>query len=400
MNRGEPAVEPGKYTLPSGLERVYWGVNAATQLPITMARLSYQRAIIYSSRSLNRNTEEVDKIAAALGNRLVEVSDEVGEHAPISNVVKAIRRVQETEADVVVCVGGGSVTDFGKFVQLGVATGARNREDLLRWIMMPGDSDPDFQPPESYGPPRVRQIAIPTTFSTAEISAGGTPIDDVTGAKVMFAVRQGSPRAVIYDPDLLRHTPSTLLAATGVRGFDHAVNNVIAPRPNPFGAELSVRAIDLYNRYLPRAAADSTDRYAIAQCQLATWMSALGNVAGVHGFSHFAVHVLAPWANVGHGESACVMLLAQARWFCGRPDDVMSKMSAALGRPRDRFDAIVLDLLTTMGLPTSLADLGVRPSQIGELAGVLIQHSGVTSNNRRPIVTLQDVMAVLNSVAV
>jgi maleylacetate reductase len=396
-------IEPGEYKFPSGLERVCWGVDAAIQLPQTMDRLGYQQAIVYTSRTLHRTTPAVKRIADALGGRLVAVSDEVGEHAPISNVVKAIHQVEAAEADVIVCVGGGSVTDFGKFVQLGVSAGVKTREELLEWQLVQSaivDGDPVFQPPESFGPPRVRQIAIPTTFSTSEITPGGTPVDDLTGSKVMFAVRQGAPQVVIYDPDLLRYTPSALLASTGIRGFDHAVNNVIAVHPNAFGAELSLRAIDLFNRHLPRAAADGTDREAMAQCQLATWLSALGNLGGVHGFSHFSVHVLGPWAKIGHGDSACVMLLAQARWFCGEPDEAMNQLSAALGRPNDRFDAIVLDLLRSMHLPTSLADLGVKQAQIGELADRMMQHPWVTKNNRRPIETLDDVTAVLRSVAV
>ncbi|MBV9592687.1 MAG: iron-containing alcohol dehydrogenase, partial [Actinobacteria bacterium] len=347
-----------------------------------------------------RTTNAVQEIAESLGDRCVGVSDEVGEHAPISNIIKAVHRVEETSADVIICVGGGSLTDFGKFVQLGVTVGAKTREELLEWRQINrADPKAPMQPPESFGPAKVRQIAVPTTFSTAEITPAGTPVDDVTGAKVLFSVRYGSPRAVVYDPDIVRFTPSALLAATGIRGFDHAVNNVISVSPNPLGSELSKRSIALFAEYLPRAAASGSDRVAIAQCQLASWMAAMANLAAPHGFSHTSVHVLAPWAKAGHSDAACVMLLAQARWFCQEPDEVMQSLSVLLGRPDDPFDEVVLDLLRSMNLPTSLRDLGVDHQQIPELAQLMLDHPSVTKNNRRPIATIDDLIAVLESVA-
>lgn len=400
MASDRPQIEFAEYKFPPGLERVYWGAEAATQLPAVLEAFGYERALIYTSHTLNRTTSEVTRIADALGGRLVAVSDEVGEHAPISNVIKAIHRVRDAGADVLVCVGGGSVTDFGKFVQLGVTAGVESREDLLGWKQLRREDTPDpLQPPESFGPMKIRQIAIPTTFSTGALTYGGTPLDDVTGAKVGFLVRLGSPRAVIFDPNLVRFTPPELLASTGMRGFDHAVNNAIAVRPNAFGLELSLRAIDLFHQHLPKALADTTDSHAISQCQLAIWMTALGNMGSRHGFSHYSVHVLGPWAHVGHGPAACVMLLAQARWFCQEPDETMYRMSSLLGRPGDAFDDVVFDLLRSMELPTSLADLGVGSAQIGELAALMMAHPGVTKNNRRPITTLEDVTAVLNLVA-
>lgn len=391
-------MDPAEYKFASGLERVYWAADAASRLPMTLDFLGYERAVIFSSRTLNRTTPAVSRIADALGGRLIALSDEVGEHAPMTNILKGIQTVEAAHADVIVCIGGGSISDFGKIVQLGVTTGVSTREALIDWKTERGEDGLAFMPPESFGPVALRQIAIPTTFSTAEMTAISTPVNDVTGEKVMFAVRQGAPRAVIYDPDLLRFTPPSLLAATGIRGFDHAVSNVISVQPNPFGSVLSRRAMGLFNANL-QAAANGTDRDAVAQCQFASYLTALSNPGSVRGFSLHAVHVLGPWAKVSHGNAACVMLLAQARWFCAVPDEGMTDLSGALGRPGESFDAIVLELLRSLDLPTSLADLGVTGSQIGELAEVLFRHPGVTRNNRRPIRTLSDVMAVLNSVA-
>ncbi|MBV9593835.1 MAG: iron-containing alcohol dehydrogenase [Actinobacteria bacterium] len=375
-------------------------MRAATALPEIVDRYGYERVLIYASRTLNRETPVVKTIADALGSRLVGVSDEVGEHAPVNNIIKAIHRVYETNADVMIGVGGGSVFDFGKFVQMGVWAGVKTREELLSYQSERGvrPLDAVYQPPESMGTHRFRQIAVPTTFSTAEATSGGTPVDDETGAKVRFTVRQGAPRAVVYDPEVVTYTPTHLLMATGIRGLDHAMNTVMSTEPNVVAETMALNAIPRFFEYLPKIREDRSDLRANAQCQLATWFAIMGQSVG-HGFSYASVHVLGPWALVGHGEAACVMMLAQARWFSEVSSPAMDAIAEAVGRPGVRFDQLVLELLQRLQLPTSLAELGVTRDKLPALAEAVHAHPIVHRYNLRPIDTLEDVTAVLQGVA-
>jgi alcohol dehydrogenase class IV len=389
-----------EYNYQSGLEQVHFGVRAATALPEILQRYGYERVLIYASRTLNRQTPVVDNIARAIGSRVVGVSDEVGEHAPINNIMKAIHRVYETNADALIGIGGGSVSDFGKFVQLGVWAGVKTRDELLSYQADRGIGPREIvhQPPESMGTHRFRQIAVPTTFSTAEATAAGTPVDDETGAKVVFIVRQGAPRAIVYDPELLAYTPTPLLISTGIRGLDHAMNTVMSTAPNVAAGIMAWNAIPRFMEYLPKIRENRSDLHAIGEVQLATWLTSMGQSVP-HGFSHTSVHVVGPWAGVAHAEAACIMMLAQARWFSAVSSPVMDAIAKAAGRPGARLDALVLQLLQRLELPTSLAALGIDRSRIPELSEAVHAHPAVHRFNLRPIESLEHVRAVLESVA-
>jgi maleylacetate reductase len=178
------------FVFPDGVERVLHDVRAAEVLPGLLQRYGWQRAAIVCSRTLRQRTAAVKEIEAALGERAVLVFDEVGEHAPMGNVLRAAAALRAARADAIVAIGGGSVLDFCKFVQISLSENARTREELhrLQWRM---SADGAEILPGSLVPPVIRQIAVPTTLATAEWTAGGTPVDETTRVKASLA---GPPR--------------------------------------------------------------------------------------------------------------------------------------------------------------------------------------------------------------
>jgi maleylacetate reductase len=59
-----------------------------------------------------------------LGNCLAGVCAEIGAHTPRSDVVAAANTAREAGADLIVTLGGGSVTDAAKMVALYLGSGA------------------------------------------------------------------------------------------------------------------------------------------------------------------------------------------------------------------------------------------------------------------------------------
>ena len=58
-------------------------------------------------------------------------------------------------------------------------------------------------------------------------------MDEHTRQKARLMGLRAAPVAIVYDPALLAHTPRSLLAATAVRGLDHAINTACASHPHP-----------------------------------------------------------------------------------------------------------------------------------------------------------------------
>ncbi|SEB59346.1 iron-containing alcohol dehydrogenase [Streptomyces melanosporofaciens] len=386
--QGEGAAQ--RFYFPAGAEEVLFGADAPRDVAALCEKFGYQRPFVFSSRTLNRTTDVVDRIAKSLGMKLVGLSDRVGEHAPVSNVIAAISEVRQAGADVLVCIGGGSVMDFGKFVQLGVTEGVRTREDLR--ALQVG------QQPDLNQRPDLRQITIPTTFSLSEWTPAGTPVDDVTGKKITLRIPNGVGRAIVYDPDVVRHTPLRLALVTAIRGLDHSINTVCSTAPNELCTVLALQAITHFHTAIPLLAQGKAD-IALPMLQRASWLGGVCQMSVPHGFSHFMVHVLAPWAHIGHSETACVMMLAQARWLREHDDPRLAAVAAAMGRPGETLDVILYDLLRDIGLPTSLREIGVDPEQISGVVPHALAHPYLTLHNLRPITTADDILTALASVA-
>ena len=84
------------------------------------------------SGTLNRETDEIEKMRRALGNRCAGTFDEMPPHTPRAAVIAAAEQARAAKADLIVTIGGGSITDGAKAVQLCLANDIRTAEDIDR----------------------------------------------------------------------------------------------------------------------------------------------------------------------------------------------------------------------------------------------------------------------------
>ena len=372
-----------------GPERVVSGAGTSMALDGLLGRYGYRSALVVASRSLNRKSDAVAKIVDGLGDAFKGLTDDVHEHAPVDDVLRVSEFGREIKADVVVSVGGGSVIDLCKMVHLCLSEDVTEAAQLepLRSSVLDGELVPARQ-----RPPAVRQICVPTTLSTAEVTPAASPIDTATRTKSMYLIRSGAPQVLVYDPDVLTHTPRELLLSTALRGLDHAVNTLCAVRPEPLASLLAEKAIQLFVENLPRIEAGSEARMA---CQRASYYTGLGQLSVPHGFSHYMVHVLAPIAGVSHSALACVLMLAQARWLEGAADAEYDRLLRLLGREDERFHEVLLELLDRLDMPTSLTALGITDTHIDEAIPLALKHPMIVANNLRPIDCAEDLRGIL-----
>lgn len=136
---------------------------------------------------------------------------------------------------------------------------------------------------------------------------------------------------------------------------------------------------------------------ALAECQLAAWYTGMGQMSVPHGFSHWMVHIVGPYAAVPHSDAACVLMLAQARWLQGWADAQHERLLESIGRAGQPFHSVLEDLLRRLGMPTALDDLGLSRAQVDQMIKPALRHPMVRRNNLRPIVDEKDLRAVLAS---
>jgi maleylacetate reductase len=371
----------GVYRFPA-MESVIFGRPFAEALAQEVDRLDARAVFVLASGTLARTTDTIDQLRTALGNRMAGVHAKIGAHTPRTDVVEAANAVCEAGADLLVTIGGGSVTDAAKMVGLCLGNGVIEPSQLDRYRAVI-TADGAARRPE-VAPPSVRMIAIPTTLSAGEFSAGAGCTDTARHVKESFSHPLMIPRAVILDPEASLHTPEWLFLSTGIRAVDHAVEDICSVNGQPISEGAAYHALRLLGRGLRSVTADPANREARLDCQIGAWMSMVGSQTGVSkGASHGIGHVLGGTAGVPHGYTSCVMLPHVLRFNAPVNSEKQARVSEALGRREEPAADVVAELIAGLGLPTRLRDVGVKPEQLELIAENSMHDRWVHTNPRK-----------------
>ena len=384
----------GIYSYPH-TQRIIYGSPFAQALAIELEAVGAQRVYVLASASLARQTRAVQELQAVLGTRCVGLFKAMPAHTPRFAVVQAAQEATQAKADLILTLGGGSITDAGKMVTLCMSNAIESAEDLDR-LATRVHADGRIERPEFHAP-TVPCTVISTTLSAGEFSALAGCTDTVKGMKENFLHPQASPRSVILDPALTLHTPEWLWLSTGIRAVDHAVEDLCSINTQPLSEATSFQALRLLGRGLRAVKKDPADLDARLDCQLGAWMSIIGSSAGVHkGASHGIGHVLGGTAGVPHGYTSCVMLPHVLRFNQSVNAAQQQRVSEALGHPDKPACEVVAELVAQLGLPRTLREVGV-PAPMLDLIARNAMHDRLIHTNPRKIHGPEDVRRILDA---
>ncbi|SDT19742.1 iron-containing alcohol dehydrogenase [Bradyrhizobium canariense] len=359
------------------MDEVVFGTPAAAAIVEQMDRLRAERAFLMVSGTLNRETDEIEKIRNSLGSRCVATFDSMPPHTPREAVIAAAAQARAANADLIVTVGGGSITDGAKAVQICLANHINTVEGIDAIRVRKGITPPMTAP-------IVRQISVPTTIAGGEFSAAAGVTNQRIRVKEMLRHELTIPRAVILDPAVTVHTPQWLWLSTGIRAVDHCVEGLCSLEAHPYADAQALKGLSMLAQALPRVKADAADLDARLDCQIGTWLSMGPSSAGVPmGASHGIGYVLGAAFDVPHGYTSCVMLPSVMRWNKPANAERQTLVAAAMGQPgKDAAD--VLDgFIRGLGMPRSLQDVRVDPEHFDRIAEQAMRIPWIQRNPRK-----------------
>ena len=348
-------------------ERVHIGRRAAEALAEEVQTLGAQRVFLLVSTTLRTTTTEISDIEAALGDSIACVFDGIKAHGPRSDVLAALKAARAVDADLIITVGGGSVTDAGKVVALGLKHGFEKHEDFEGFYVYVDEAGETVVP--QFDAPEIRVICCPTTLSGGEFNTMGGVTDDRENKKQGYTHRMMAPIAIVLDPALTIHTPEWLWFSTGVRALDHALEALGSTHSNHFCDGIAGSALRLLGSALPQVKADATDLDARLRCQVGAWQSMIPVIGGVPmGASHAIGHVLGGTADVPHGYCSCVMAPSVLAFNQSVNGEKQKQISACLGQPDRAASEIVDEFIAGLGMPRSLTAVGITEDQLDLIA--------------------------------
>jgi maleylacetate reductase len=371
----------GAYRFPA-MESVIYGRPFAEALKEEVERADAHAVFLLASGTLARETDLVDKLRAALGNRFAGLCAKIGSHTPRADCVAAANAARAAGADLIVTLGGGSVTDAAKIVAMCLANGVTDSRQLDKFrARVAADGTVTRAHIDA---PQLRTITIPTTLSAGEYTASAGCTDTARNVKESFGHPMMMAKSVVLDPRATLPTPEWLFLSTGIRAVDHAVEDICSPDCQPISEGASAQALKLLGHGLRGVKADAQDLDARLECQLGAWMSMIGSQTGVpKGASHGIGHVLGGTAHVPHGYTSCVMLPHVLRFNLAVNPERQAVVSDALGDRDAPAADLVAGLIADLGLPSRLRDVGVKEDQLDRIAELSMHDRWLHTNPRK-----------------
>ena len=380
----------------SALNKVVFDEPVTASLPRVLDSSGYRRPFLVASASLAQATAELKELRASLPGDIAGISTGIRSHTPREDALALLENVRSSGADVMISVGGGSVIDACKLVQLAIEQNLQGEAELLEYAQLGdgnrGNKHGDYS--LFVAEPKIRQIAIPTTLSGAEFSNNAGILNTNTGSKEGYKGPQLCPQVILYDPGLAAHTPLWLWLSTAIRSLDHAVEGYCSGHSSAFLDGHFLHAMRLFSKSLPVVKDGLRDAAALNLNQQAVWLACCGLGTVPHGASHGIGYILGSLCAVPHGHTSCVMLPAVLEWNRPGLEPQMQAIAAALGEPDCSAHVAVKTLIGELGLPTSLREVGVEAQQLDEIADRAFRHP-VVRRNPRKIDSVEDVREIL-----
>ena len=343
----------------------------------------YGRRVLVITDPVIADTPGFAGVVESLAGLDVTVFPDAAVDVPGSAVDAALTLGSAAEPDVIVAVGGGSVIDLAKVTALLLAHGAP-LSDYYALQSVPG--------------PIVPLIALPTTAGTgSEATPVAVITDPATEMKIGVASPYMIPRHAICDPLLSIGAPPVVTAHSGIDALSHAVESFMAAREKPspelvlgrpqvgknlLSDALALTAAGHIFRNLARAVDDGSDLEARTGMLYGALLAgiAFGN-SGVSA-AHALQFALGAATHTSHGLGTGLLLPYVMEFNRpARPDEIAQLSSLMGGDAVSQVHALGL----TIGLPQSLADIGVARHDLRPMAEASVGIKRLVDNNPRPL---------------
>ena len=316
----------------------------------------------------------LQKALDALPGMTVAVFDQTPSNPTEAAVRAAVAVYKSNHCDGLIAVGGGSAIDCAK----GVAIAATHDGPLTHYATIEGGS-------ARITDRAVPLIAVPTTSGTgSEVARGAILIVD-DHRKLGFHSWHLVPKTAICDPELTLGLPPRLTAATGMDAIAHCMETFMASAFNPPADGIALDGLQRGWSHIERATRDGSDREARLNLMSASMQGAMAFQKGlgcVHSLSH-SLGGVDP--RLHHGTlnamflPAVVTFNAQAQSV--RQENRLQRMAQAIGlQSGGDIPQAIKDMNARLGLPTGLAEMGVRRDWFDRIIqGALADHCHKTN---------------------
>ncbi|MCY1297710.1 1,3-propanediol dehydrogenase [compost metagenome] len=355
---------------------VRFGVGRIRELPELCRTQGILRPLLVTDRGLASAPMTTDILASLRDAGLpAELFSDLKPNPVEANLAAGLAAYRAGGHDGVVALGGGSGLDMGKLIAFmsGQTRPVWDFEDIGDWWTR---ADASAIAPV---------IAIPTTAGTgSEVGRAGVLTDDRTHTKRIIFHPGMMPKVVISDPALTVGMPARITAGTGMDAFAHCLEAYCAPGFHPLADGIALEGMRLVAGALRRAVHTPDDLDARADMLAAAAMGATAFQKGLGGM-HALSHPVGALYDTHHGMTNAVFMPYVLQFNRPAIEEKIARVAAYLGLLPPGFDAFldfVLELRDEIGVPHTLAELGVDNGQAELIAKMAVVDPSAGGNPR------------------
>lgn len=358
--------------------KILAGKSALENIPFELELLSAKAPLIITDKGIidagivqtlqGVFTKEV-KIAAIFSEVIQDSSYKV--------VTDAANLYREKQADSIIALGGGSVIDTAKAVNILVSLGG---EDLAAYAGA------------HYLKQRLKPFfVLPTTCGTGSEVTNVAVVADSSGVKQEFLSQFLLPDVAVLDPRLTLKLPLKITAMTAMDALTHAIEAYTGLAANPLSSAYATAAIKKIVNYLPKVLQDPENIDWRLELAEAATMAGIAFSNSMVGLVHSLGHSLGSVCGLAHGLCMNLFLpyvleynltaraeeIGELLLFLAG-DEVYAK-TAKEERAQEsiKFIKDLRDLLfTKVGLPRTLTETGKVKEEDLEKIAELTQNDG------------------------
>jgi len=351
--------------------KIVSGDNAIFNLPNELDRLNAQKPLIVTDEGIKKSGI-MDSIIKMVFDESKKPMPLIFSDIPLESSTKAVEELlkffKQNSCDSIVAVGGGSVIDSSKVLNMLIAENKDSLRELVGVDIIKNRGVPF--------------IVIPTTAGTgSEVTSVAVIFDEDSNSKMAFASSLLMPDVAVIDYVTTQTLPKKLTASSGIDALSHAIEAYISIQSNPVSRALAFEAVKIIWENLPAAVKDKENikaRENMLNASLLAGMAFSNSMVGiVHSLAHSAGSVL----HIPHGVAVSLFLVAGIKENAAASAKELSELLNAVaymneyrGTTKQRAERFVYFLEKFVnrikkeaGLPSTLKDVGFKNEQEDEI---------------------------------
>ena len=338
------------------MQTEFIGKNSLNNIKKIISDLDAKKILLVTGKGSYKKSGSEKKLFECLGNTVIERFFDFEANPNIKDVQVGIGIISSFKPDLIIAIGGGSVIDIAKLINIFAAHVIKEKE-IYEFV----------NKSESVNKPGLPLVAIPTTSGTGS-EATHFAVVYIGNKKYSFAHKYVLPDFSIIDPSLSYSNPAYIKACSGFDALSQAIESFWAVGSTEESRGYSREAIRIILSSIEMAVVES-DEKSMDRMSLAANLAGKGINISKTTAAHAVSYPITKFLDIPHGHAVALTL---GSFFVINSNYSESQLNDVRGI--DYFDNISKELL-------NLFDCS-GPKQASEKWSQIMTNVGLETNLR------------------